>query len=106
VLQGGEVLQETIAANVTEEWVSLEFQRSDGTLVTQILDFKNVSIHYIYTTTCIIYRSRGVKSQKSADDLFPLGYSNQYRFKLGRGKIIYIEHDHTQLLTFDDETIG
>lgn len=43
VLQGGEVLQETIAANVTEEWVSLEFQRSDGTLVTQILDFKNVS---------------------------------------------------------------
>lgn len=43
VLQGGEVLQETITANVTEEWVSLEFQRSDGTLVTQILDFKNVS---------------------------------------------------------------
>jgi Transcriptional regulator, Out at first len=48
VLQGGEVLQETIAANVTEEWVSLEFQRSDGTLVTQILDFKNVSTHNIY----------------------------------------------------------
>jgi len=42
-LQGGDVLQETIAANVSEEWVSLEFQRSDGTLVTQMLDFKNVS---------------------------------------------------------------
>ncbi|XP_065339300.1 out at first protein [Cloeon dipterum] len=39
--QGGDVLQETIAANMSEEWVSLEFQRSDGTLVTQMLDFKN-----------------------------------------------------------------
>jgi Transcriptional regulator, Out at first len=89
VLQGGEVLQETIAANVTEEWVSLEFQRSDGTLVTQILDFKNVSIHYMYTTTCIIYGSRsGVKRRQMI--YFHLDIQTNaitlYRFKVEWGK--------------------
>ncbi|XP_063242659.1 out at first protein isoform X2 [Bacillus rossius redtenbacheri] len=39
--QGGDVLQETISANVTEDVVTLEFQRSDGTLVTQLVDFRN-----------------------------------------------------------------
>ncbi|GLH05596.1 Out at first protein [Gryllus bimaculatus] len=39
--QGGDVLQETIAANVSEDAVTLEFQRSDGTLVTQLVDFRN-----------------------------------------------------------------
>jgi len=37
------VLQETITANVSEDAVTLEFQRSDGTLVTQLMDFRNVS---------------------------------------------------------------
>ena len=43
--QGGDVLQETIISNITEDVVTLEFQRSDGTLVTQLIDFrKNVQI--------------------------------------------------------------
>jgi hypothetical protein len=37
------VLQETITANVSEDAVTLEFQRSDGTLITQLVDFRNVS---------------------------------------------------------------
>uniref|UniRef100_A0A0A9XTL1 Out at first protein n=2 Tax=Lygus hesperus TaxID=30085 RepID=A0A0A9XTL1_LYGHE len=38
--QGGDVLQETITANVTDDTVMLEFQRSDGTLITQLIDFR------------------------------------------------------------------
>ena len=37
------MLQETITANVSEDAVTLEFQRSDGTLITQLMDFRNVS---------------------------------------------------------------
>ena len=44
-LQGGDILLETISSNVTEDVITLEFQCSDGTLVTQLIDFKNV-IHY------------------------------------------------------------
>jgi len=36
---GGEVVQETIGANTTEETVKLEFQRPDGSLITQLIDF-------------------------------------------------------------------
>ncbi|KAK2581890.1 hypothetical protein KPH14_002350 [Odynerus spinipes] len=39
--QGGDILLETISSNVTEDVITLEFQRSDGTLVTQLIDFKN-----------------------------------------------------------------
>lgn len=39
--QGGEIIQETITSNVTDELVSLEFQRSDGTLISLFIDFKN-----------------------------------------------------------------
>lgn len=39
--QGGDVVQETIISNVSENAVTLEFQRSDGTLITQLLDFRN-----------------------------------------------------------------
>lgn len=43
--QGGDVVQETIFANVSEDTVTLEFQRSDGTLITQLIDFtKDVQI--------------------------------------------------------------
>lgn len=37
------MVQENISANVTDDTVSLEFQRPDGTLVTQLIDFRNVS---------------------------------------------------------------
>ncbi|KAG7204488.1 hypothetical protein KM043_004918 [Ampulex compressa] len=39
--QGGDILSETILSNVTEDIITLEFQYSDGTLVTQLIDFKN-----------------------------------------------------------------
>lgn len=39
--QGGDILLETISSNITEDLIILEFQRSDGTLVTQLIDFKN-----------------------------------------------------------------
>ena len=43
-LQGGEIVQETITSNVSEDIITLEFQRTDGTLVTELIDFRNVSI--------------------------------------------------------------
>ncbi|KAH0817306.1 hypothetical protein GEV33_005485 [Tenebrio molitor] len=48
--EGGDVVQENIFANVTHDTVSLEFQRSDGTLITQVIDFRNVSTT---TTVCV-----------------------------------------------------
>lgn len=41
--QGGEIVQETITSNVGEDIITLEFQRTDGTLVTELIDFRNVS---------------------------------------------------------------
>ncbi|KAK7582301.1 hypothetical protein V9T40_013746 [Parthenolecanium corni] len=38
--QGGEVLQETISSNISDDTVVLEYQNSDGTLITQFIDFK------------------------------------------------------------------
>lgn len=34
------MLQEVLASNVSEDVVQLEYQRSDGTIVTQLLDFR------------------------------------------------------------------
>jgi Transcriptional regulator, Out at first len=44
-LQGGEVVQETITSNISDDVITLEFQRSDGTLITELIDFRNVSIN-------------------------------------------------------------
>ena len=41
--KGGDVLRESINANTSQDSITLEFQKSDGTLVTQFIDFKNVS---------------------------------------------------------------
>lgn len=38
--QGGEVIKETITANVSDDSVILEFPQNDGTYVTQLIDFK------------------------------------------------------------------
>ena len=46
------MLQETITANVSEDAVTLEFQRSDGTLITQLVDFRNVSPCLFASTIC------------------------------------------------------
>lgn len=45
-IQGGDVIQESIEANVTENTVLLEFQTSDGTLINQLIDFANVSFFF------------------------------------------------------------
>lgn len=42
--QGGEVVQETITSNIHDDIITLEFQRTDGTLITQLIDFRSVSI--------------------------------------------------------------
>jgi hypothetical protein len=42
-LQGGEVVQETITSNIHDDIITLEFQRTDGTLITQLIDFRSVS---------------------------------------------------------------
>ncbi|CAO1317718.1 unnamed protein product [Diamesa serratosioi] len=39
--QGGEVVQETIISNVNDDVIMLEFQRTDGTLITQLIDFRS-----------------------------------------------------------------
>ncbi|XP_048254086.1 out at first protein-like [Haliotis rufescens] len=39
--KGGDVLVESIQANTTEDTVTLEYQNTDGTLITQFIDFKS-----------------------------------------------------------------
>ncbi|CAG9797970.1 unnamed protein product [Chironomus riparius] len=39
--QGGEVVQETITSNIHDDIIMLEFQRTDGTLITQLIDFRS-----------------------------------------------------------------
>ncbi|XP_064651487.1 out at first protein-like [Lineus longissimus] len=38
---GGEIVHETINANTTEDTIKLEFKKADGTIVTQLIDFKS-----------------------------------------------------------------
>lgn len=44
--RGGEVFQEAISANTTEDVIEVEYQNTDGSLVTQLIDFRNVSIYF------------------------------------------------------------
>jgi len=41
---GQEVYQEVITANTTEDVIILEFYETDGSLMTQLIDFKSVFI--------------------------------------------------------------
>lgn len=47
-LQGGEVVQETITSNIHDDIITLEFQRTDGTLITQLIDFRSVSLFDLF----------------------------------------------------------
>lgn len=38
------MVQETITSNIHDDIITLEFQRNDGTLITQLIDFRSVSI--------------------------------------------------------------
>src|SRR6218665_2918477 len=42
---GGEVFREVIRSNVNDNWIGIEFRETDGSLVKQIIDFRNVSPH-------------------------------------------------------------
>lgn len=48
--KGGDVLVESIQANTTEDTVTLEYQNTDGTLITQFIDFKSVNNFYCRNT--------------------------------------------------------
>ena len=41
---GGDVYRENIEANTTQDTINLEFRKTDGTLVTQFIDGRNVSL--------------------------------------------------------------
>ena len=41
---GGDIYRETIEANTTVDSISLDFRKSDGTLITQFIDGRNVNI--------------------------------------------------------------
>lgn len=40
--QGGDIVQESITSNITDDTITLEFQRPEGTLITQFVDFRSV----------------------------------------------------------------
>lgn len=42
------MVQETITSNVSDDLITLEFQRTDGTLITQFIDFRNVIILHLF----------------------------------------------------------
>ena len=41
-MQDGELFKETISANHTDDWVSLEYSQPDNMHVTHVMDFKQV----------------------------------------------------------------
>lgn len=41
------MIQETITSDINDDLIILEFQKTDGTLITQLLDFRNVSYNKI-----------------------------------------------------------
>lgn len=45
--QGGDIVQESITSNITDDTITLEFQRPEGTLITQFIDFKSVTFHLL-----------------------------------------------------------
>lgn len=43
--QGGDIVQESISSNTSDDTITLEFQRPEGTLITQFIDFKSVILN-------------------------------------------------------------
>ena len=41
---GNEVFRESIQANMSNDTITLDFQKPDGTYVVQFIDYKNVSL--------------------------------------------------------------
>lgn len=40
---GGEIFRELITSNIINDYIQIKFEETDGSLIQQILDFKNVS---------------------------------------------------------------
>lgn len=43
------MVQETITSNIHDDIIMLEFQRTDGTLITQLIDFRSVSRYHFHS---------------------------------------------------------
>lgn len=105
--QGGDILQENLTSNVTDETVQLEFQKADGTLVTQFLDFlREVQIYRLtilseeeglptppaqqvpYRTVCFVMRL-SKQDFIAADAIAKLRQKNPHTVR-------YPEEDHGQ----------
>lgn len=56
LFQGGELIEETLNGNVTEDFTTLDFIKPDGTIITHVVDFKNVS-----NVDCFLLAIRRVK---------------------------------------------
>jgi hypothetical protein len=74
------VLQETITANVSDDSVTLEFQRSDGTLITQLVDFRNVSTSTFSTMLSTLIFSRYASYCVSYDKVYQESVCIEQRF--------------------------
>lgn len=44
---GGETFREIISANSEQDYIRIEFQETDGSLVKLLVDFKNVSVFFL-----------------------------------------------------------
>jgi len=52
---GGDVYRETIEANTTQDSINLDFRKSDGTLITQLIDGRNVNKTKLYLRITIFF---------------------------------------------------
>lgn len=48
MFQNGDVIKETINANITDDTITVELQLPDSTLITQHIDFTRVGIYNSY----------------------------------------------------------
>jgi len=66
------VIQESITSNIGEDLITLEFQKTDGTLITQVIDFRNVSEE----SEALESRARDPIEIENLLSIFPSGGSN------------------------------
>ncbi|KAJ2942537.1 hypothetical protein O0L34_g2004 [Tuta absoluta] len=67
--QGGDVMQENITANVSEDTVTLEFLRLDGVHVSQLVDFTNVGLEQSSYSSAVTAFPAHALASDSADGL-------------------------------------
>lgn len=51
---GGEIFREVISANVQDNYVNIDFEETDGSHITELVDFRNVSLSfYLFECMCV-----------------------------------------------------